>query len=491
MKAGKFMLCIICLIGAGVMLAACGRESYEAIRLKEDKPVTVKFKDVSVHDPSVIQYEDTYYVFGSHLAGAKSKDLINWTMIGNGVNKSNPIIKDPLKEMKEAFVWAKTGTFWAPDVIQLKDGRFYMYYCNCEGSSPLSCMGVAVADSIEGPYKDLGIILKSGMTDTPSENGDFYDATVYPNVVDPCVYYDREDRLWMMYGSYSGGIYVLELNAETGFPLEKGYGKKILGGNHLRIEGAFVEYNPETEYYYMFLSFGGLTADGGYNIRVCRSENPDGPFYDVDGTDMIECKGAQGTFFDDKAAQKYGLKLMGNYKWMAREGEEGQDRKGYVSPGHNSTLYDEKTGKYFIIFHTRFETKGEFHQVRVHQMFFNEDGWPVILPYRYTGETIGEYKKESLAGVYKYINHGRDISSDIKESGEIILYKDGTIEGAAGGKWKQKGKNNIELIIDGVTYKGVCAKAYDEFGKKYVMTFTAASSENGQSIWGSGLEAIE
>lgn len=155
MKAGKIMLC---LIGAGVILTACSRkESYEAIRLKEDKPVTVKFKDVSVHDPSVIQYEDTYYIFGSHLAGAKSKDLINWTMIGNGVNKSNPIIKDPLKEMKEAFVWAKTGTFWAPDVIQQKDGRFYMYYCNCEGSSPLSCLGVAVSDSIEGPYKDLGL----------------------------------------------------------------------------------------------------------------------------------------------------------------------------------------------------------------------------------------------------------------------------------------------------------------------------------------------
>jgi len=28
---------------------------------------------------------------------------------------------------------------------------------------------------------------------------------------------------------------------------------------------------------------------------------------------MIECKGAKGTFFDDKAAQNYGLKLMGNY----------------------------------------------------------------------------------------------------------------------------------------------------------------------------------
>ena len=49
-------------------------------------------------------------------------------------------------------------------------------------------------------------------------------------------------------------------------------------GNHLRIEAPYILYSPETEYYYLFLSFGGLAADGGYNIRVCRSENPDGPY---------------------------------------------------------------------------------------------------------------------------------------------------------------------------------------------------------------------
>ncbi len=483
---------LLFLTGMALILCSCsGKESYETIKLKAEKEINYDFKNVSVHDPSIVKYENTYYVFGSHLAAAKTEDLMNWTMIGDGVNKSNPIIRDPLKEMKEAFTWAKTRTFWAPDVIQQKDGRFYMYYCNCEGSSPLACLGIAVSDKIEGPYKNLGIILKSGMTTTPSENGDFYDATVYPNVVDPCVYYDQQGRLFMMYGSYSGGIYVLELNPETGFPLEKGYGKKILGGNHLRIEGSYVQYNPDTKYYYMFLSFGGLAADGGYNIRVCRSKNPDGPFYDVDGTDMIECKGANGTFFDDKAAQKFGLKLMGNYKWSIREGEEGADRTGLVSPGHNSTIYDEVSGKYFIIFHTRFEKKGEFHQIRVHQMFFNGDGWPVILPYRYTGETIGEYKKSEVAGVYKYINHGREISDMIKASEEITLYKDGTIDGAVTGEWKLYEKNKIDLIIDDITYRGVCAKAYDEFGKKQVMTFTAASAENGQSIWGSNLEAID
>lgn len=462
------------------------------IKLVADKPITYSFQNVSVHDPSIIDVDGKYYVFGSHLAGARSDDLINWSLIGSGVTKNNPIIPDAKNEMKAAFEWAKTDTFWAPDVIQLADGRFYMYYCNCEGSSPLAALGVAVSDNVEGPYKDLGIILKSGMgSDIPSEDGNTYNATVQPNVVDPCLYYDTEGRLWMMYGSYSGGIYVLEMNPETGFPLESGYGKKILGGNHVRIEGAFVIYNPSTEYYYMFLSFGGLATDGGYNIRVVRSKTPDGPFYDANGNDMIKCKGPNGSFFSDAAIYKYGVKLMGNFRFAWVEGEESKIRTGYVSPGHNSAFYDEKTGQYFLIFHTRFEAKGESHEVRVHQMYFNEDGWPVVSPYRYVGETLGTYTDDQIVGIYKYINHGNAISKDVVISELIEFHDNHTITGAINGTWELKADGkNIDITIGEDIYSGVVNIQWDEPGKKNVMTFTALS-EKGIAIWGSGLSAIE
>jgi arabinan endo-1,5-alpha-L-arabinosidase len=465
---------------------------HEDIKLVADKPVRYPFTNVSVHDPSIVAVDGTYYVFGSHLGAAKTTDFMNWTLIGSGVNDKNPLIENVREEMKEALEWAKTDTFWAPDVIQLADGRYYMYYCTCEGSMPLSSLGVAVSDKIEGPYKDLGLILKSGMgADMKSEDGDTYNANIQPNVVDPSLYFDKEGKLWMMYGSYSGGIFVLEMDPNTGFPLESGYGKKILGGNHVRIEGPYVLYSPDTDYYYLFLSYGGLGSDGGYNIRVARSKNPDGPYYDANGVDMIECKGANGSFFSDASIYKYGVKLMGNFRFAWVEGESTKIRTGYVSPGHNSAYYDDLTGKYFLIFHTRFEAKGEAHEVRVHQMYMNEDGWPVVSPYRYVGETMGTYMKDDIVGYYKYINHGNAINTEVTVSELIQLGEDNKVSGIVTGTWdlKDDGKS-IEIIIGEDTYKGLVNIALDEQGKKNVMTFTALS-EKGIAIWGSGLEAIE
>lgn len=463
--------------------------SYKEENLVGSKDIIYTFKDVSVHDPSIIKEDDTYYIFGSHLAAAKTKDFMNWSMIGNGANAANLLFDNVKKELAKTFEWAQTKTLWAPDVIKLKDGRYYMYYCACQGSSPLSSMGIAVADTVEGPYKDLGIILKSGMdSDILSEDGDIYNASYQPNVVDPDVFYDKEGRLWMIYGSYSGGIFALELNPDTGYPLNSGYGKKLLGENHLRIEGAYILYSEESGYYYMFLSFGGLAADGGYNIRVVRSKSPDGPYFDSEGNDMIDCKGDTGTFFDDTAAEKFGTKIMGNYRFNWVEGERGEKRNGYVSPGHCSAIYDH--GKYYLIFHTRFENLGEAHKVRVHQMFLNEDDWFVVAPYRYTGETIKKLQKDEVIGTYKIIRQGHDISNVVKESDLIKLKKNGKISGKYRGNWEMAGGNQIIIKLDGETYKGIVLKQWDEYGLKNVMAFSALA-ENGSSILGSGLKAIE
>ncbi len=473
----KLELIGIAIVGS-LFLTGCNENANKDMEATDlDAP---NYQNVTVHDPSVIKDDDTFYVFGSHLMSAKSDDLIEWDQVSNGVHEGNVLIPNAAEEMEEALTWAETDTFWAADVIQLEDGKYYMYYNACRGDSPLSAMGIATSDSIEGPYEDQGIILKSGMTEELSEDGDTYDGTQDPNVVDPDVFYDKDGKLWMVYGSYSGGIFILELDAATGEPLpDQGYGKKLLGGNHSRIEAPFMQYNADTGYYYLFLSYGGLDAVGGYNMRVARSENPDGPFVDAEGKDMIEAKGAAGSFFDDEAVAPYGAKIMGNFTFS--EGD------GYVSPGHNSTYYEEETDEYFIYFHTRFPDRGEEHELRVHQMFFNEDGWPVVAPHRYGGEEIETYSEDKVTGSYEYINHGKDISEFAKLSEAIELEANGEISGSVTGEWELEG-NQITIVIDGTSYDGVFLSQWNPFSSEQVMTFSAMS-DNGVTIWGS--QAIE
>lgn len=450
-----------------------------------------EFTEASVHDPSVILVDETFYVFGSHLASAKTTDFMNWTQVSTTVSVGNPLFDNVFEELEEAFEWANTETLWAADVRQLDDGRFYMYYNASQGDAPRSALGLAIADDIEGPYKDNGIFIKSGMWDEESPDGTIYDATVHPNAIDPHTFYDKNDDLWMVYGSYSGGLFILEMDKETGLPYDgQGYGTHLIGGNHSRIEGAFIEYNEETDYYYLYMTFGGLDAVGGYNMRVARALTPGGPYYDGEEHIMNEVKGAEGSFFDDRSIEPYAVKQMGNFLFEREIGEKGTGiGTGYVSPGHNSVYTDDETGEIFMFFHTRFPQRGEMHEIRVHQLFMNEDGWPVIAPYRYTGEQLTKINRQDVIGEYKYINHGKDITSDIVTSELITLEKNNKISGAVSGKWKLMGHNTIELTIEGNTYSGVVLRQWDPTSEEIVMTFTALSKE-GIAVWGSQMEDL-
>jgi arabinan endo-1,5-alpha-L-arabinosidase len=58
------------------------------------------------------------------------------------------------------------------------------------------------------------------------------------------------------------------------------FGTKIAGGYGKSGEGPFIEYNPDTDYYYLWTTYVGLAWDGGYNMRVSRSKSPMVPFTD-------------------------------------------------------------------------------------------------------------------------------------------------------------------------------------------------------------------
>lgn len=475
-----------------LLLSGCGGGGATPTPTPTPAPVTsISFSEASVHDPSIIKTAGTYYVFGSHLAAAKSTDLMNWTRFADGVNNANPLFANVTTALADAFAWSQVTDLWAADVVQLDDGKFYFYYNTCKGDSPRSALGLAVADRIEGPYVDKGVFLKSGMWDQVSPDGKIYNASIHPNVVDPQTFKDKDGKLWMIYGSYSGGIFILAMDKASGLPLPgQGYGKHLLGGNHSRIEGAYVQYSPQSQYYYMFASFGGLDASGAYNMRVARARNPDGPYVDAKGTDMDTVKSNPALpLFDDASIAPHGQKLMGNHQFTGGAGEAGVV-SGYVSAGHNSTTFDAATGQYFIVFHTRFPGRGEQHELRVHEMFINEDGWPVVAPLRYAPLSKSatplsvDVTAANAAGSYQFVNHGKDISTTIKPAQTIKLEAGGAISGAVSGSWTHRGGNKVQLLLaSGGTFSGVLSRQWNASAASFVVTFTAQSAE-GVSVWG-------
>jgi arabinan endo-1,5-alpha-L-arabinosidase len=473
---------------AGVLRVAAFSMAAFSLSAQSAPPSIPTFSNVTVHDPSVLRVGSTFYVFGSHLASARTTDWLRWSQITGDTNPlgGNALVPNPQTELQEALAWVGTGAaFWAPDVIQLADGRFYYYYCVGRLDAPRAALGIAVSDSITGPYTNLGVILRSGMWGLPSEDGTIYDPTRHPNTVDPDVFFDESGKLWMVYGSYSGGIFILELDAASGFPLpNQGYGKKLIGGNHARIEGAFMLYSPESRHYYLFLSFGGLDANGGYNIRVGRSRRPDGPFFDAAGNDLTNVAGAPGTLFDDASIAPFGVKMMGNWQFLPVAGEPAATTTGYRSPGHNSAYYDPATGKHLLIFHTRFVGRGEEHQVRVHQMYMNADGWLVAAPHQYAGESLTLQHRNQVPADYKLINHGKGISAAVNTSAVISLQPDGKVTGAASGTWTFSQDNEFAVVLNGLTYRGLFTTQWDNDNGSWVFAFSAVS-RTGVSVWGS------
>ena len=470
-----------------------------------DAEGSVDWQDIGVHDPSIVKAGDTYYIFGSHLAAAKSDDLINWEYISvlssNEAVDESPLFNTYTTEFAEGIEWTDgyTGN-WAADVIQAPNGKYWFYYNHCAqteadgGCWNRSYLGLAEADSIEGPYVNKGIFLRSGyreetteFTSYPLDNGQTtWNGAVDPNVIDPAAFYDKDGNLWMVYGSYSGGIFVLAMDEATGMPEDgQGYGEKLVGGDFRAIEGAFVIYSPVADYYYLFYSVAGFAANDGYNIRIARSKTPDGPYYDPAGNEITDLPGLE-----------VGGKLMGGFEFTTALGEESESW-GYQSPGHNSAYYDAATGRHILVTHTRFPASStdypnniEAHAVRTHEMFVNKAGWLVASPQRYVpleGQNVVDVAE--IPGYYKFINQGAAVNTSAIKSGYIALNADRSVTGSETGNWAAQGGDAIKLELTSGIYYGVVKWQWDDNQQKLVPVFSAMSA-GGETIWGSHVDPI-
>lgn len=450
---------------------------------------------VAVHDPSIFYDEasSTYYAFGTHFAVASSTDLMNWTQLaidnqwqklyGNASFEDSygtewpATLRDSVNEVKPASSGSKAiTTTWAPDVEEY-NGTYYMYYSLTKsfGSSE-SVIGRVEAESPMGPYINNEIILSSvGVTESGK-----------PNCIDPELFYDKDGRLWMVYGSSYGGLYIKELynsGDNWGLPKEEGvnnYGKKLWSGSNNQ-EGPFIFYNEDTGYYYMMVSYGDFNTN--YNMRVARSENPDGPYVDITGADVANVTGQAG-----------GNKIAGNYIMG--------DANGYAAIGHNSVL--TKDGKYYVVAHVRRQSGTGVtpdHHLYVFQLFFNEDGWPVMNPNRYAAEAVGTgVTMEKAAGTYDVVLHSEGTVVDFVQSQEYTFNADGTVTDATAaniGSWTLTGDYYVNITLTGGdwagTYKGVVAPGWDMYVTDYTEAFATFSftaiSETGRPLWAVGTTA--
>jgi arabinan endo-1,5-alpha-L-arabinosidase len=472
-------------------------------------PPAPDFSAVSVHDPSVFSSNDNeFYVIGSHLATAKTKDFIQWRQVTTDWNgrpnqfypedNPDPSVQKVQAQIDDVMRGRRNALgFYAGDIHLMPDGKFYHYYC-ITSSWYCSAIGLAIADRIEGPYITQGLIVRSGEASDNSLSPDGtarWSQAAHPNCIDPQVFFDRDnENFYMVYGSWSGGIFIYELDPATGMlkagsalnAENSGYGRKLIRNNHVSIEGPYIIYSRETGYYYLFVSYGGLAANGGYNMRVFRSREPFGPYDDAahPGEDM-------GTDLRFSEHFNYGVKIMGGYKFASLEGEMPQERTGYLSPGHNSVYRDSDTGRYFLIYHQRFEGRGEYHEVRVCELFLNEDGWFMAAPFRYDGGATRVFNRNSIPGTWKVINHWKANNTTPTRSVEYRFLNNGSITGPDGnaGTWElgSDGKT-AHITINDILYKGVFLRSYDEDSRLWVQAFTALS-DDGIALWGAGAVA--
>lgn len=463
---------------------------------------------VSVHDPSILRVGDTYYIYGSHMDSAKSTDLLNWTRMSGGYGPNNPIFGAIYQKADQAFAYtgstssvipAGGDAVWAPDVkYNEKLGKYVMYYCT-SSTFNASNLCYAVSDTPDGNFDWQGALIYSGFNKDTIKYTDVldyvsqeyaeenyisatneYNFRDWPNAIDPTLFTDADGNDWLVYGSWSGGIFLLEIDEETGKVIhpeadpendvDPYFGKRLVGGGHETMEAPYILYDANSGYYFLFVSYGDLNQTGGYQIRVFRSDKPDGEYVDMKGQNL-------GSGLGRTAQAFYALKLSGNYMLPSLP-------EAYMATGHNSAFTDQD-GKQYIVFHTRFEKKGEYHSPRVHQFVLNADGWPCMLPYQTQGETISEtgYAEKDVVGRYYFINQGNNIDATIAQPSIMYLNKGGkAVTEQQEGTWKmEKDSPYVTITLGDQEYKGVFCAMKDEAGTD-VMVFSVVGAN--ESIWG-------
>ncbi len=436
-------------------------------------PYNMRFQwgPYNVHDPAIMKDGEWFYSYSTDAGFGidvppgvqirRSKDLIEWHYVGTVFNG--------LPQMGANFIKQNGGTpfnsLWAPYAIKVgSEYRLYYSLSSGEPTARLSVIGLATSTTPTGPWVEKGLVVTS-----------LNNNAIQTNAIDPTVIIDEAGNHWFYYGSAWDGIYILKLNPATGLAESSGdKGKRIaqrgFTGNRINgnIEGPEIIYNSELKKYYLFIAYDWI--DTKYNVRVGRSDSPEGPYYDFNGRDL------NGN--EDNIPM-----ILAPYRFEGHSGWQGVSHPGVFKDGN----------RYFMAHQGRPGVNKFFMVMHVRQIFWTEDGWPIVSPQRYAGLEQSPIPVEELAGNWEQIVLGyrvvpgydrEQISPDFQESMPLKINADGTLNSNSADKWTYNAPWLELKWSNGFTDKVHVSRGRDWENKvEKTLVFTGLNNE-GTAVWG-------
>jgi hypothetical protein len=218
----------------------------------------------SLPDPTLIRANDGYfYLYATedirNTPIYRSPDLVNWTFLTTAFTNTTRPTFEP------------GGGLWAPD-INCINGKYVLYYSMSVWGGEQTCgIGVATADSPQGPFTDRGMLFRS------NEIG-------VQNSIDP-FYIEDGGKKYLFWGSFHG-IYAVELSSD-GLTLKNPDAPQPQQVAGTAFEGTYI--HKRGDYYYLFASTGSCCdgVNSTYQLVVGRSTSLFGPYLNKQGSSMM------------------------------------------------------------------------------------------------------------------------------------------------------------------------------------------------------------
>jgi beta-xylosidase len=275
-------------------------------------------------DPNIAVFGDSYYIYpttdgvpgwgGSTFYVWKSPDLVSWA------RSDKPIVT--LNGTSGNVPWA-TGDAWAPTIIE-RDGKYYFYFSGHNPTYKRKTIGVAVAESPEGPFtaQPKAFILNNGNLTT----GQAIDSAAFN---DPTT-----GKFYLFWGNGTPALYA-ELSDDM-LSLKNGTTRAITGLTDFR-EGIFMNYRDGL--FHLTYSIDDTRSED-YRVGYATSTSVDGPW---------------------------------TYHGVILQKDVSQ---GILGTGHSSIVNVPGTDDWYICYH-RFAISGgngTMREVTVDRVYFDENG---------------------------------------------------------------------------------------------------------------------